>query len=212
VIIINPIHLQNFLSKSLLIDYHWYLSELLIEIQLLVRKTVWCIFSLDFLWLYCTAPACSQNACYSCHILLWGWEQCSGKLTWLKLCSDIKHEDPLVIAKVVSLIRLVLQWHGILWTSFVISRKYSWKDYFRGRSNWTRSLPFALRGRGGESQGNSSRLWSILALKQKETGKATTRKSCLLKWVKNLLWEYDFLLKIHVTESELFKNPHNLKP
>lgn len=208
--IINLIHLQNVLSKSLLIDCHWYLSELLIEIQLLVRKRVWCIFSSDFLWLYCTAPACSQNACYSWHILLWGWEQCSGKLTWLKLCSDIKHEDPLVIAKVVSLIWLVLRWHGILWASFVISHKYSWKDHFQRRRNWspqTCSAPFVLRGKAGESQGNSVRSWSILTLKQKETEKATTRKSYLVKWVKNLQWEYDFLLKSHVTESQLLKIP-----
>lgn len=208
-IVINLIHLQNVFSKSLLIDCHWYLLELLIEIQLLVRKTIWCIFILDIVWLYCTAPACSQNACYSCHILLWGWEQCSGKVTWLKLCSDIKHEDPLVIAKVVSLIWLVLWWHGILWTSFVIFSKYSWKDHFQRRRNWslqTCSAPFVLRGRAGESHGNSSRSWSILALKWKETGKAMTRKSCFWKWVKNLQWEHDFLRKIYVTESQLLQN------
>lgn len=146
-IIINLIHLQNVFSKSLLIDCRWYFSELLIEIQLLVRKTVWFIFSLDFLCPYCTAPAYSQNACYICHILLWGWEQCSGKRTWLILCSDIKHEDPPVIAKVVSLIWLVLQWHGILWMSFVISHTYSWKNHFQRRHNWslwTYSAPFTL--------------------------------------------------------------------
>lgn len=151
-IIINLIHLQNVLSKSLLIDCHWYLSGSLMEIQLLVRETGWRIFSLDFLGLYCAAPACSPNACYSCHILLWGWEQCSGKLTWLKWCSDIKREDPLVIAKVVSLIWLALRWHGILWTSFVISHKHSRKAHFQRRRDWSpRTRLGEELGRGSET-------------------------------------------------------------
>lgn len=194
----------------LLIDCHWYLSELLTENQLSVRKTVWCVFSLAFPGLYCAAPACSQNACYSCHILLWGWERCSGKLTSLRLCSDIKHEDPLVIAKAVSLIWLVLRWHGVLWMSFVISGKYSWNDPLQRRRNWspwTCSAPFMLKGRAGKSQGSSSRLSSILALKEKDVGKVSTGKSCLLKWVRHLQWEYGFLLKISVSESQLLKKP-----